>query len=174
MNALGVFALVAAGAGLGAVSGAFAVGKGKKKTKQQPYAAIGSVALATGVAAVVWKAPSCPPCNGLAVTPSPSISHGGYAAAVAAASIVGAVAGTLAIGKQTPSKLLGQTPYAPVGGALLGAGLAAALYPSVPTCPPCAAPTPTTSTSTTPTTTTTTPTTTTTTTPTTNNQVVPQ
>jgi hypothetical protein len=142
MTRTGIFAIVAAGAALGAVSGAFAIGKNKRKLRQQPYAAIGSGLLATGAAAVLYNAPTCPPCapgtvpNG-AIASTPSLSQGGYTAAVAFAAALGGVAGAMAVGKQKPSKLLGQQPYAPIGAALLGAGAAAVFYPNAPTCPPC-------------------------------------
>lgn len=153
MNRGEIFAIVGFGSALGAVAGAMALGKHKKGVKQQPYAAIGAGVLATAAAAVFYKAPTCPVCPPgmtVGITPAsqtPPISHGGYVAAVALASAVGAVAGAIAIGKQRPNKLLGQQPYAPIGGALAGAGLAAALYPGAQPCPPCvpvvAAPAPT-------------------------------
>jgi hypothetical protein len=73
------------------------------------------------------------------VTGPVNISHGGYTAAVAFASILGGVIGGMAVGKQKPSKLLGQQPYAPIGAALAAAGAAAVFYPTAPTCPPCVA-----------------------------------
>lgn len=146
MNRAGVFAIVAAGAALGSIAGAAAVGKKKHgpRMRQQPYAAVGSGLLATGAAAVLYKAPVCPPCGAGLVPTGPvtgptSLSHGGYGAAVAFASILGGVIGAMAVGKQKPSKLLGQQPYAPIGAALLGAGAAAVFYPTPPTCPPCVA-----------------------------------
>lgn len=147
MNRLGVFAIVAAGAAVGSIGGALAVGKkkGGPRMRQQPYAAIGSGLVATTAAAVLYQAPVCPPCGpgtvAQGVVSGPvSLSHGGYGAAVAFASILGGVIGAMAVGKQKPSKLLGQQPYAPIGAALLGAGAAAVFYPTPPTCPPCIAP----------------------------------
>lgn len=146
MNRAGVFAIVGVGAAVGAVAGALALGKNKGRGRvkgQAPYAAIAAGLVATGAAAVLYNVPPCPPCPA-GSTPSGAItnqpiSQGGYTAAVALASAVGAVAGAMAVGKQSPSKLLGQQPYAPIGGALAGAGLAAILYPTAPTCPTCVA-----------------------------------
>jgi len=143
----GVFAVVALGSAIGAVAGAAAIGKKRGPMRQQPYAPIGAAVLATGVAAVAYKAPQCPPCapglvaNGV-VTSLPALSHGGYGAAVALASAIGGVVGAMAIGKQKSSKLLGQQPYSAIGAALAGAGAAAIFYPNAPSCPPCVAPTP--------------------------------
>ena len=141
----GVFAVVALGSAIGAVAGAAAIGKKRGPMRQQPYAPIGAGLLATGVAAIAYKAPVCPPCaagtipSG-AITGPTSLSHGGYSAAVAFASALGGVVGAMAVGKQKSSKLLGQQPYSAIGAALAGAGAAAIFYPVPPTCPPCVAP----------------------------------
>lgn len=146
MNRAGIFAIVGLGAAVGAVAGAISLGKNKGRGRvkgQAPYAAIGAGLIATGAAAVLYKAPSCPPCppgtTSTTVIQRPPISQGGYTAAVALASAVGAVAGAMSFAGQKPSALLGQQPYAPIGGALAGAGLAALLYPTQPPCPACVA-----------------------------------
>lgn len=144
MNHVGVFAIVGFGAAVGAVAGQMALGKNKGKGRvkgQTPYAAIGAGLIATGAAAVLYNVPPCPPCPP-GTTPTGAISkapitQGGYTAAVALASAVGAVAGAMAVARQKSSKLLGPQPYAPIGGALAGAGLAAILYPTAPSCPAC-------------------------------------
>jgi len=146
MNSVGVFGAVALLAGVGAVAGALTLGKNKGRGRakgQMPYAAIGSGLLATGTAAVLYNAPTCPPCAAgtqpSAPIPSTGLTLGGYTAAVGFAAIVGGVAGAMAVGKQKPSKLLGQQPYAPIGAALAAAGIAAVFNPTPPTCPPCTA-----------------------------------
>ena len=144
MNGVSIFAIVGLGAAVGAVAGQMALGKNKGKGRvkgQTPYAAIGAGLIATGAAAALYNVPPCAPCPA-GTTPTgavsnPPISQGGYTAAVALASAVGAVAGAMAVSRQKSSKLLGPQPYAPIGGALAGAGLAAILYPSQPACPTC-------------------------------------
>jgi hypothetical protein len=147
MNSVGVFGAVALLAGVGAVAGAMTLGKNKGRGRakgQMPYAAIGSGLLATGTAAVLYNTQTCPPCPAgqqpsTAITPPPNLTQGGYTAAVGFAAIVGGVAGAMAVGKQKPSKLLGQQPYAPIGAALGAAAIAAIFNPVAPTCPPCQA-----------------------------------
>ncbi len=137
MNRAAAFALVVAGAALGGVAGAAAVNKKKgQRIKQQPYAAIGSGLLATGVAAAVWTQPTCPPCaTGAASTPT-GLGRGGYAAAVAASAILGGVAGAMALGKNKGMRAAQQV-YAPIGAGILGAGAAAIFLPDPNACTPC-------------------------------------
>jgi hypothetical protein len=143
MNQAGVFGIVGLGAVVGAVAGAMALGKNKGRGRvkgQAPYAAIGAGVIATGAAYALYNISPCGPCPAGTVAagaPSTAISQGGYTAAVALASAVGAVAGAMAVAKQKPNKLLGQQPYAPIGGALAGAGLAAILYPTAVGCQTC-------------------------------------
>jgi len=141
MNRAAVFALVAAGAAVGAVAGTLAVDKkkGGRRIKQQPYAAIGSGLLATGVAAVVYNNTTCPPCvAGAAPTAVPSsLGLGGFSAAVAASSILGGIAGAMAVGKNKGARLAQQV-YAPIGAAVIGASAAAVFMPDPTKCAPCA------------------------------------
>lgn len=138
MNRAAVFALVAAGAVVGSVAGAAAVNrkKGSRRIKQQPYAAIGSGLLATGVAAVAYSKPACPPCADGTVPQATTIGLGGYSAAVAASAIIGGIAGAMAVGKNAGSRLAQQV-YAPIGAGLLGAGAAAVFFPDPTSCAPC-------------------------------------